>query len=178
MPLDAPAQSVRAERLARRRDVRAVPRRPVVGERELAGVLRRLPERPRPARSRPDGRRARYRPHAAAAAARRRRPPPRPQPSPAGRPPPSRRRHRRRRGRAPPRPPSEPLRGAAARIVANMEASLDVPTATSFRDVPAKLLEVNRQVINGYLGRTRGGKVSFTHLIGYAVVRAIADTCR
>ena len=56
-----------------------------------------------------------------------------------------------------------------------MQASLAVPTATSFRVVPAKLLEVNRSVINGYLGRTRGGKVSFTHLIGYAVVRAIAD---
>jgi 2-oxoglutarate decarboxylase len=71
--------------------------------------------------------------------------------------------------------PGEPLRGAAARIVANMEASLQVPTATSFRNVPAKLLEVNRRVINGYLGRTRGGKVSFTHVIGYAVVRAVAD---
>ncbi|MFP4513579.1 MAG: multifunctional oxoglutarate decarboxylase/oxoglutarate dehydrogenase thiamine pyrophosphate-binding subunit/dihydrolipoyllysine-residue succinyltransferase subunit [Acidimicrobiales bacterium] len=73
-------------------------------------------------------------------------------------------------------PPGDPIRGAAARIVENMEASLAVPTATSFREVPAKLLEVNRQVINGYLARTRGGKVSFTHLIGYAVVRAIADT--
>ncbi|MET0727359.1 MAG: multifunctional oxoglutarate decarboxylase/oxoglutarate dehydrogenase thiamine pyrophosphate-binding subunit/dihydrolipoyllysine-residue succinyltransferase subunit [Acidimicrobiales bacterium] len=73
-------------------------------------------------------------------------------------------------------PKGEPIRGAAARIVANMEASLSVPTATSFRVVPAKLLEVNRKVINGYLGRTRGGKVSFTHLIGYAVVRAIADS--
>ena len=72
--------------------------------------------------------------------------------------------------------PGEPIRGAAARIVANMEASLEVPTATSFRSVPAKLLEVNRRIINGYLGRTRGGKVSFTHLIGYAVVRAIHDT--
>ncbi len=72
--------------------------------------------------------------------------------------------------------PGELLRGAAARIVANMEASLAVPTATSFREVPAKLLEVNRRVINGYLGRTRGGKVSFTHLIGYAIVRAAADT--
>ncbi|MGI8662039.1 MAG: multifunctional oxoglutarate decarboxylase/oxoglutarate dehydrogenase thiamine pyrophosphate-binding subunit/dihydrolipoyllysine-residue succinyltransferase subunit [Acidimicrobiales bacterium] len=71
---------------------------------------------------------------------------------------------------------SEPIRGAAARIVVNMEASLAVPTATSFREVPAKLLEVNRKVINGYLGRTRGGKVSFTHVIGYAVVRAIADS--
>jgi 2-oxoglutarate dehydrogenase E1 component len=57
-----------------------------------------------------------------------------------------------------------------------MEASLGVPTATSFREVAAKLLEVNRLVVNGYLGRTRGGKVSFTHLIGYAVVRAIADS--
>jgi 2-oxoglutarate decarboxylase len=64
------------------------------------------------------------------------------------------------------------LRGAAARIVVNMEASLGVPTATSFRVVPAKLLEVNRTVINGYLGRTLGGKVSFTHLIGYAIVKA------
>jgi 2-oxoglutarate dehydrogenase E1 component len=72
--------------------------------------------------------------------------------------------------------PGQPLRGVAARIVENMEKSLAVPTATSFRDVPAKLLEINRRVMNGYLGRTRGGKVSFTQLIGYAVVRAIADT--
>ncbi len=72
--------------------------------------------------------------------------------------------------------PGTPLRGAAARIVANMEASLGVPTATSFREVPAKLLEVNRKIINGYLGRTRGGKISFTHVIGYAVVKAITDT--
>ena len=77
---------------------------------------------------------------------------------------------------APSDPLGEPIRGAGARIVANMEASLAVPTATSFRIVPAKLLEVNRRVINGYLGRTRGGKVSFTHLIGFAVVRAIQDT--
>ncbi len=69
----------------------------------------------------------------------------------------------------------QPLRGAAARIVENMEASLTVPTATSFRQVPARLLEVNRSVINGYLQRKQLGKVSFTHLIGYAVVRAISD---
>ncbi|HUQ40055.1 MAG TPA: multifunctional oxoglutarate decarboxylase/oxoglutarate dehydrogenase thiamine pyrophosphate-binding subunit/dihydrolipoyllysine-residue succinyltransferase subunit [Acidimicrobiales bacterium] len=66
-----------------------------------------------------------------------------------------------------------PLRGAAARVVANMEASLGVPTATSVRTVPAKLLEVNRKVLNNYLARTRGGKVSFTHLIGYAIVQAL-----
>ncbi len=62
-----------------------------------------------------------------------------------------------------------------AAIAANMERSLSVPTATSFRNVPAKLLEVNRKVINGYRSRSGQGKVSFTHLIGYAVVRAIAD---
>ncbi|MHB8669249.1 MAG: multifunctional oxoglutarate decarboxylase/oxoglutarate dehydrogenase thiamine pyrophosphate-binding subunit/dihydrolipoyllysine-residue succinyltransferase subunit [Acidimicrobiales bacterium] len=70
---------------------------------------------------------------------------------------------------------SEPLRGAAVRVVDNMEASLAIPTATSARAVPARLLEVNRKVINGYLARTGGGKVSFTHLIGYAVVRAIGS---
>jgi 2-oxoglutarate decarboxylase len=68
-----------------------------------------------------------------------------------------------------------PLRGAAARIAANMEASLAVPTATSARVVPARLLEVNRTILNNHLSRTRGGKVSFTHLIGWAVVRALAD---
>ena len=65
------------------------------------------------------------------------------------------------------------LRGAAARTVANMTASLAVPTATSVRSVPAKLLVDNRIVINNHLKRGRGGKVSFTHLIGYAVVQAL-----
>src|SRR5437016_3749742 len=68
---------------------------------------------------------------------------------------------------------ASPIRGAAARIVANMEASLAVPTATSVRDVPARLLEVQRSIINGHLGRTRGGKVSFTHLIAFAVLKAL-----
>jgi len=66
-----------------------------------------------------------------------------------------------------------PLRGPAARVVANMESSLSVPTATSVRAVPAKLLIDNRIVVNNYLARSRGGKVSFTHLIGWAVVRAL-----
>ena len=69
----------------------------------------------------------------------------------------------------------ELIKGAGVAIVANMERSLTVPTATSFRNVPAKLLEVNRRVINGYRSRSGLSKVSFTHLIGYAVVRAIAD---
>jgi len=72
-------------------------------------------------------------------------------------------------------PVGEPIRGAGAAIATNMERSLTVPTATSFRNIPAKLLEVNRSVINGYRARSGQGKVSFTHLIGYAMVRAIAD---
>jgi len=70
---------------------------------------------------------------------------------------------------------AEVLRGAAARTVVNMEASLAVPTATSVRTVPAKLLEVNRQILNNHLGRTGRGKVSFTHLIAFAVVQALRD---
>ncbi|WP_181782487.1 multifunctional oxoglutarate decarboxylase/oxoglutarate dehydrogenase thiamine pyrophosphate-binding subunit/dihydrolipoyllysine-residue succinyltransferase subunit [Pseudonocardia pini] len=68
-----------------------------------------------------------------------------------------------------------PIRGAANAVVKNMNASLTVPTATSVRAVPAKLLADNRIVINNQLKRTRGGKISFTHLIGYALVKAIAD---
>lgn len=71
-------------------------------------------------------------------------------------------------------PRTAPLRGVAARIVQNMDASLSVPTATSVRAVPAKLLVDNRIVINNHLARGRGGKVSFTHLVGYALVRALA----
>src|SRR5659263_611701 len=68
---------------------------------------------------------------------------------------------------------SEAPPGPAARVVANMESSLAVPTATSVRSVPAKLLIDNRTVINHHLARSRGGKVSFTHLIGYALVQAL-----
>jgi 2-oxoglutarate decarboxylase len=65
------------------------------------------------------------------------------------------------------------LRGAAAAVVRNMSASLEVPTATSVRAIPAKLMIDNRIVINNHLKRTRGGKISFTHLIGYALVQAV-----
>ncbi|MGG5751687.1 multifunctional oxoglutarate decarboxylase/oxoglutarate dehydrogenase thiamine pyrophosphate-binding subunit/dihydrolipoyllysine-residue succinyltransferase subunit [Zafaria sp. Z1313] len=66
-----------------------------------------------------------------------------------------------------------PLRGPAKAIATNMEQSLEVPTATTVRAVPAKALIDNRIVINSHLKRARGGKVSFTHLIGFAVVRAL-----
>ena len=66
------------------------------------------------------------------------------------------------------------LRGSAARVVSNMTTSLEVPTATSFRVVPAKLLEVNRLILNNQLARSgTAGKVSFTHLIGWAVVQSV-----
>ncbi|MET7450975.1 multifunctional oxoglutarate decarboxylase/oxoglutarate dehydrogenase thiamine pyrophosphate-binding subunit/dihydrolipoyllysine-residue succinyltransferase subunit [Streptomyces sp. NPDC005574] len=66
-----------------------------------------------------------------------------------------------------------PLRGPAAAVAKNMNASIEVPTATSVRAVPVKLLFDNRIVINNHLKRARGGKISFTHLIGYAMVQAI-----
>ncbi|GAA4477512.1 multifunctional oxoglutarate decarboxylase/oxoglutarate dehydrogenase thiamine pyrophosphate-binding subunit/dihydrolipoyllysine-residue succinyltransferase subunit [Rhodococcus olei] len=68
---------------------------------------------------------------------------------------------------------SKVLRGAAAAVARNMSASLEIPTATSVRAIPAKLMFDNRIVINNHLARTRGGKVSFTHLLGYAIVQAV-----
>ncbi|HSE07142.1 MAG TPA: multifunctional oxoglutarate decarboxylase/oxoglutarate dehydrogenase thiamine pyrophosphate-binding subunit/dihydrolipoyllysine-residue succinyltransferase subunit [Nocardioidaceae bacterium] len=65
------------------------------------------------------------------------------------------------------------LRGAPARTAQNMDISLSVPTATSVRSVPVKLLWDNRTVINNHLARARGGKVSFTHIIGFALVKAL-----
>ncbi|WP_167098995.1 multifunctional oxoglutarate decarboxylase/oxoglutarate dehydrogenase thiamine pyrophosphate-binding subunit/dihydrolipoyllysine-residue succinyltransferase subunit [Mycobacterium sp. DL592] len=65
------------------------------------------------------------------------------------------------------------LRGAAAAVVKNMNTSLEIPTATSVRAIPAKLMIDNRIVVNNHLKRTRGGKVSFTHLLGYAIVQAV-----
>ncbi len=65
------------------------------------------------------------------------------------------------------------LRGAPARTAKNMDISLSVPTATSVRSLPVKLLIDQRVVINNHLRRARGGKVSYTHIIGYAMVRAL-----
>ncbi|WP_228980575.1 multifunctional oxoglutarate decarboxylase/oxoglutarate dehydrogenase thiamine pyrophosphate-binding subunit/dihydrolipoyllysine-residue succinyltransferase subunit [Streptomyces sp. DH12] len=65
------------------------------------------------------------------------------------------------------------LRGPAGAVAKNMDASLEMPTATSVRAVPVKLLFDNRIVINNHLKRARGGKISFTHIIGYAMVQAI-----
>jgi 2-oxoglutarate decarboxylase len=67
------------------------------------------------------------------------------------------------------------LKGMAKALASNMDASIKVPTATSVRTIPAKLLIDNRIVINSHLSRTRGGKVSFTHILGFALVRALKE---
>ena len=68
-----------------------------------------------------------------------------------------------------------PLRGMSKSLAANMDASLSVPTATSVRTIPAKLMIDNRIVINNHLKRTRGGKISFTHLISWAIVQTLKE---
>jgi 2-oxoglutarate decarboxylase len=70
---------------------------------------------------------------------------------------------------------AEPLKGFAARIVENMEASLTVPTATSARIIPVKVMEENRRIINQYLANIFAGKVSFTHLIAWAILKALKE---
>ncbi|MDQ1728676.1 MAG: multifunctional 2-oxoglutarate metabolism enzyme [Pyrinomonadaceae bacterium] len=68
-----------------------------------------------------------------------------------------------------------PIRGAALKIVENMEASLAVPTATSQRRIPVKLLDENRRIINQHLQENNRGKASYTHLIAWALLRALAE---
>src|SRR5690606_3833621 len=68
-----------------------------------------------------------------------------------------------------------PLRGLPKTLAANMDESLTVPTATSVRTIPAKLMIDNRIVVNNHLSRARGGKVSFTHFIGWAIIQALKD---
>jgi 2-oxoglutarate dehydrogenase E1 component len=64
-----------------------------------------------------------------------------------------------------------PITGPAARLVQNMTESLAVPTATSFREIAVGMLDGRRRALNAQLG-TRGLKISFTHLIGFAIVQA------
>lgn len=74
---------------------------------------------------------------------------------------------------AAPVPGAVPLRGPAARLAANMTESLSVPTATTFRQIPVRVLEAERASLNAALRAAgRPEKLSFTHLIGYALVQA------
>jgi len=72
-----------------------------------------------------------------------------------------------------PETPTKPLRGAAAKVVENMEASLAIPTATSVRHIPVKLMAENRRLLNEYQRQIGGEKVSYTHIIAFAVVKGL-----
>src|SRR6185436_7998233 len=65
-----------------------------------------------------------------------------------------------------------PIRGPALRLAENMQASLSVPTATSQRQIPIKLLDENRRLINQHL-KAAGKKVSYTHVIANAIIKAL-----
>jgi 2-oxoglutarate dehydrogenase E1 component len=69
----------------------------------------------------------------------------------------------------------EIIRGSALRIAENMEASLQVPTATSQRQIPIKLLDENRRLINEWRVSNDQSKVSFTELVAWAILRALKD---
>lgn len=67
----------------------------------------------------------------------------------------------------------KPIIGPAKKIVENMEESLTVPIATSTRQMPVKVLEENRRIINENLEKSARGKTSYTHLIGWAIVKSL-----
>jgi 2-oxoglutarate dehydrogenase E1 component len=70
---------------------------------------------------------------------------------------------------------AEPIKGPAAALVDYMERSRDIPTATSFRTIGVDVLDSRRRQLNIALAAGgNAGKVSFTHLIGYAIARAAA----
>src|SRR6266540_4291670 len=73
-----------------------------------------------------------------------------------------------------PSPGLTPITGPAARLVQNMTDSLSVPTATSFREIAVDVLDARRRELNAELA-ARGRKISYTHIIGYAIVRAARD---
>lgn len=70
-------------------------------------------------------------------------------------------------------PGQTPLRGPAKAVAKNMDLSLQIPTATSVRDMPAKLMFENRAMVNDQLKARGGGKISFTHIIGWALVKSV-----
>ncbi|MBT8399463.1 MAG: multifunctional oxoglutarate decarboxylase/oxoglutarate dehydrogenase thiamine pyrophosphate-binding subunit/dihydrolipoyllysine-residue succinyltransferase subunit, partial [Rhodothermia bacterium] len=70
---------------------------------------------------------------------------------------------------------AKPIRGPAAMIAENMEASLDVPTATSVRSFAVKMMAENRRLVNDYQRSVGGEKVSYTHLIAWAVVKGLGN---
>ena len=78
-------------------------------------------------------------------------------------------------GASPPPPDGVPslLAGPALRVAQNMEASLGIPTAASVRVIPARILEENRRLINEHRDSAGQGRISFTHLVAWALLRAL-----
>jgi len=68
-----------------------------------------------------------------------------------------------------------PLRGAAARIAENMNASLSIPQATSQRVIPVKVIDENRRIVNEHRVLIGSSKISYTHIIGWAIVKAVGS---
>jgi len=69
----------------------------------------------------------------------------------------------------------QPLRGAAGRIAENMAASVAIPLATSQRTIAVKVMDENRRIINQHRTLTGKPKVSYTHILGWAVVKALEE---
>jgi 2-oxoglutarate decarboxylase len=67
----------------------------------------------------------------------------------------------------------QPIRGGAVRVVENMEASLAIPTASSIREIPVRALEENRRLLNKHRQALGEGKISFTHVVAWAILRAL-----
>ncbi|NBC66659.1 MAG: multifunctional oxoglutarate decarboxylase/oxoglutarate dehydrogenase thiamine pyrophosphate-binding subunit/dihydrolipoyllysine-residue succinyltransferase subunit [Bacteroidetes bacterium] len=69
----------------------------------------------------------------------------------------------------------EKIKGVASKIVENMDESVYVPTATSLRVLPVKMMTEDRKIINSHLLKTSNRKASFTHLIAWAVIQALKE---
>jgi multifunctional 2-oxoglutarate metabolism enzyme len=67
-------------------------------------------------------------------------------------------------------PEAKPIRGPAATLVKFMNDSRSIPTATSFRTLPVDVLDARRKEL-----KAAGRKLSFTHLIAWAIVQAARD---
>ncbi len=70
----------------------------------------------------------------------------------------------------------QPIRGVALKIVENMQSSLEVPTATTFREIPIKVLDENRRILNEQLTKMGRAKVSYTHIIAFAMLKGLKAT--
>src|SRR5829696_1048403 len=71
---------------------------------------------------------------------------------------------------APPTPGQRPLRGPAATLARFMNESRSIPTATSFRTLSVDTLDARRRAL-----KEAGRRLSFTHLIAWAIVEAARE---